>query len=44
VEPEEKFVARQRYGRQVSAATIEELFETMASIRCVQSGYKEEFS
>jgi hypothetical protein len=44
----ETSVARQRLGKQVSAATdtqatIEELLGTMFCIRSVQSGYKEEF-
>jgi hypothetical protein len=45
VEPEEKFIARQRLGKNVPAATntlapIELLLETMFSIRSVQRGYK----
>jgi hypothetical protein len=49
VEPEETPIVRQRLGKLVSAATdaqatIEELLETMFSIRSVQSGYTEEFS
>jgi hypothetical protein len=45
VEPEEMFVARRRPGEEVSAATdaqatVEELLETMFSIRSVQSDYK----
>jgi hypothetical protein len=45
VEPEETYIARQRLGKQVSAATgtqatIEELLGTMFSIRSVQGGYK----
>jgi hypothetical protein len=43
------YIAKQRLGKQVSAATdtqakIEELLGTMSSILSVQSGYKEEFS
>jgi hypothetical protein len=49
VEPEETYIAKQRFGKQFSAATdmqatIEELLGTMFSIRSVQSGYKEKFS
>jgi hypothetical protein len=47
VEPEETSIARQRLGKQVSAATdtqatIEELLGTIFSLLPVQSGYKEE--
>jgi hypothetical protein len=49
VEPEETSVARQRLGKQVSAATdkqatLEELLGMMFSIWSVQNGYEEEFS
>jgi hypothetical protein len=49
MEPEETSITRQRLGKQVSSvkdtqATIEEMLETMFSIRSVQSGYKQEFS
>jgi hypothetical protein len=49
VEPEETSTARQRFSKQVSAATdtqaiIKELLGMMFSIQSVQSGYKEEFS
>jgi hypothetical protein len=49
LEPEEKFIARQRLAEQISAAmdtkaTIEELLWTMFSIRFVANGYKEESS
>jgi phage baseplate assembly protein W len=45
VEPEETSIARQRVGKQISAATdmeasIEELLGTMICIRSMQSGYK----
>jgi hypothetical protein len=48
VEQEDASIAKQRLGKQVSAATDtqdtrEELLGTMFSIRCAQSGYKEEF-
>jgi hypothetical protein len=46
VEPEEKSIARQRLGKQITEAintqaTIEELLGTMVCIQSVQSGYKE---
>jgi hypothetical protein len=46
---EETYIARQRLGKRVSAATetqatIEELLKTILSIRSVHIGYKEEFS
>jgi hypothetical protein len=45
VDPEETSIARQRLGKQVTAATdtqatIEELWGTMFSVRFLQSGYK----
>jgi hypothetical protein len=48
-EPDETSIARQRLGKQVSAATdtqetLEELLGTMFYIRCVQSGCREEFT
>jgi hypothetical protein len=36
----ETFAVRQQPGKQVSAATDDELLEMMFSIRSVQSGYK----
>jgi hypothetical protein len=49
VEPEETSIARQRLGKQVSAATdmqatIEKLLGMVFSIKSKQSGCKEEFS
>jgi hypothetical protein len=49
LEPEEKTIARQRLGKQVSVAmdmqaTIKEMLGTMFSIQSMQSGYKEEFN
>jgi hypothetical protein len=45
VEPEDMFIARQRLGKQVSAATdtqpnIEELLGTTFSVRFVPRGYR----
>jgi hypothetical protein len=45
MEPEETYIARQRLGKQVSAATntqaaIEELFGTVFSVRPLRSGNK----
>jgi hypothetical protein len=44
MEPEKKFIVTQRLGKQFSTATdtqatIEQLLETMFSIKSVQSGY-----
>jgi hypothetical protein len=49
VEPEEKSIAKQRLGKQVSTstdtqATIEKLLGTVFPIRPAQNGHKEEFS
>jgi hypothetical protein len=49
VEPEETSIVRQRFSKQLPAATdtqatIEELLGTMFPIQSVQSDYKEEFS
>jgi hypothetical protein len=48
-ETEEMYIARQRLGRQVTAATntqatTDELLGTIFSVQAVQSGYKEELS
>jgi hypothetical protein len=49
VEPEETFIVKQRLGELVSVvtdtqSTIEELLETLFSMRSEQRGYKDEFS
>jgi hypothetical protein len=49
VKPEETPIAKQRLGKQVSAAkdtqtTAEELLGTIFSVGSIQSGYEEEFS
>jgi hypothetical protein len=49
MEPDKTFIAREKLGKQVSAAmdtqaTIEKLLGTMFSVRSVQSNYKKEFN